>query len=259
MAELFVNNHFLKLRQEPNTTRAEIALLHAGHRLKVLDASSNLSWARVECTVEGQVLQGWTAKMYLRPSVNAEVDRLVETAGAQYRKFKWGTLTDSDGAGDGCALIEEFWKLFPGNPHSCSTAWSGVFVTFVVKSAGLTKKFAGSPKHTVYMSQAKKDRMAHDSTKAYWAFRPEEEKLRVGDIVGAWRDGSGCPAGPFTYDSLPGDFCSHCDVVIALRAGKAMGMGGNVSNTVKETEFELDANGFLVPVKKRFVVLRRQF
>jgi len=78
-------------------------------------------------------------------------------------------------------------------------------------------------------------------------------------MVGYYRTGVDCGSAVRTYDSLPGDFCSHCDVVVAIRGNIANSIGGNVSNTVKVTEVPLDTTGHAQTGHKRIVVMKRNF
>ncbi len=62
-----------------------------------------------------------------------------------------------------------------------------------------------------------------------------------------------------TYDSLPGDFCSHCDLVVAMRGGEAITIGGNVGNTVKVKKVPLTATGHASEGSKRIAIMARNF
>jgi hypothetical protein len=62
-----------------------------------------------------------------------------------------------------------------------------------------------------------------------------------------------------TYDDLPGDFCAHSDVVIAIRNGVAFTIGGNVSQTVKVKEVPLTADGKVAAGNQHIVVMKRNF
>jgi hypothetical protein len=139
------------------------------------------------------------------------------------------------------------------------TPWSAAFISFVVKNAHLSKSFAFAEAHTTYMSDSKRAKLADDRSHAYWAVRLNERRLQVGDLVGAYRTGGSCGSSVKTYESLPGDFCSHCDLVVAIRGGKAVTIGGNVSNTVKVTEVPITATGFATEGSKRITIMARNF
>jgi hypothetical protein len=74
-----------------------------------------------------------------------------------------------------------------------------------------------------------------------------------------YRTGRDCGSAVRTYDSLPGNFCAHSDLVVALRGDKAITIGGNVGNTVKVTEVPLTATGNAADGKKRIVIMARNF
>jgi len=119
--------------------------------------------------------------------------------------------------------------------------------------------FSGAEAHTTYMSDSKRAKLANDATRAYWAVRLSERTLQIGDLVGAYRTGGDCGTAKRTYDSLPGNFCSHCDLVVAIRDGKAFTIGGNVSNTVKAKEIPLTAAGRVPEGSKRIAIMARNF
>lgn len=245
------------LRATPNTSQAPLAALPVGHPVTALaDAQGN--WRQCKTELDGHELRGFINTSLLREAINPEVDRLVELAGAEYRRFLFGTRHESHP--ESRARINDYWLSFsPTAFDAVSEPWSAAFISFIVKSAQLSKSFAFAKRHTIYMSDSKRAKLSGDTSKAYWAVRLSERVLQVGDLIGAYRTGDRCGSARQTYDSLPGDFCSHCDLVVAIRGGKAITIGGNVSNTVAAKEVGLTADGHVVEGAKRIAIMARNF
>jgi hypothetical protein len=228
-----------------------------GHLVVALDEPEG-NWRRCQTRLDNHDLEGFINVSLLRQEINTEVDRLVEIAGAEFRRFLFGTRHESHP--DSRARIKDYWLSFSSSAHDAvKVPWSAAFISFVVKNAGLSKSFAFAESHTTYMSDSKRAKLAGDSSRAYWAVRLNERQLQVGDLVGAYRTGKDCGSAVRTYDSLPGDFCSHCDLVVAIRGGKAITIGGNVSNTVKVTEVPLTATAQAAEGSKRIAIMARNF
>jgi hypothetical protein len=157
------------------------------------------------------------------------------------------------------ARIKEFWLSFASTAQPVSEPWSAAFISFTVKSANLEKSFEFSGRHTTYLSDSKRAMLASDPSRAYWAVRLGERRLVIGDMIAGYRTGDDCGFKVRTYDSLPGDFCSHTDLVVAIRDGKAITLGGNVSQSVKEKEVPLTATGHALEGAKRIAIMARNF
>jgi hypothetical protein len=245
-----------KLRATPNTTQAPLARLPVGHLVVAL-AEPQGDWRRCQ-TLDGDItLEGFIHTSLLRSEINPEVDRIVELAGAEYKSFLFGTRHETHP--DSRGPIEKYWLSFSSSAQPVSEPWSAAFISFLVKNTHLEQRFALAGRHTTFLSDSKRAKLASDTSRAYWAVRLSERRLQVGDLVGAFRTGEDCGSAIRTYESLPGDFCAHTDLVVAIRGGKAITIGGNVSNTVKVTEVPLSATGHAVQGSKRFVIMARNF
>lgn len=244
------------LRATPGTNQAPLARLPVGHAVVPTTAPQG-AWQPCDTQLDGHTLSGFVHGSLLRAPIGPEVDALVQAAGIEYRRFAFGALHETHP--DASARIRDYWLSFATHAEPVSVAWSAAFVSFVVRQAALPLSFRFSGRHTDYLSDSKRALLQADTTRAYWAVRLDEPALRVGDMVGAYRTGADCGNAVRTYDSLPGDFCAHCDIVVAIRSGIAVTIGGNVSNTVKVTEVALTPDGRAVDGKKRFVVMTRNF
>ncbi|MCW5942778.1 MAG: DUF2272 domain-containing protein [Fimbriimonadaceae bacterium] len=243
-------------RATPGTSQAPLGRMPIGH-LVVTSGAAQGGWQPCTTTLDGHGLQGFVSASLLRDEINPFVDKLVEAAGIEYKAFLFGTRHENHP--DSVPRIAQYWRSFQATAEPVSTAWSAAFISFVVRKAALTKSFQFAGRHTTYLSDSKRARQANDATRAYWAVRLSERALQIGDLVGAYRTGDGCGSAVRTYDSLPGDFCAHCDLVVAIRGGKALTIGGNVSNTVKVTEVPLTPQGFAQTGSRRIAIMARNF
>lgn len=256
--DLRIHSSDANLRATPNTSQSPLARLPAGH-LVATTGNAQGSWQPCQTTIGGHALNGFVHTSLLRQPINPAVDRLIELAGAEYRDFLFGTRHETHP--DSKKRIKAYWLSFQANAEPVSVAWSAAFISFLMKTAALSKSFKFSGRHTTYLSDSKRAFVANppDTSRAYWAVRLHERELQLGDLVGYYRTGAGCGSAVRTYDSLPGDFCAHCDLVVAIRGGTAVTIGGNVGNTVKVTEVPLDASGHVQAGSKRIVVMKRNF
>lgn len=253
---LRINSDEANFRVTPNTSKAPLARLPAGHLVIATSAEAG-NWQPCRTTIDGDTLDGFVHNSLLRPEINPEVDRLIEFAGIEFKKFLFGTRHETHP--DSRKRIADYWKALPHAVEPVSVAWSAVFISFIVRQATLAKSFKFAQRHTTYMSDSKNAKLAGDASRAYWAVKLSERKLQIGDMVGAYRTGPGCGSAVKTYNSLPGDFCSHCDVVVSIRGNEALTIGGNVGNTVKVTKVPLTATGRVEEGKKRITVMARNF
>lgn len=244
------------LRATPSTRQAPLARLPAGHGVAPSGAAQG-DWQPCRTEVGGVALEGFVHASLLRAPLDARLDALVEAAGAEYRRFEFGALHETHPTAR--ERIRSYWLSFANQAQPVSEPWSAAFISFVIGQAQLDQSFRFSGRHTDYLSDSKRARLAGDASRAYWAVRLEEAELRIGDLVGAYRTGRDCGSAVRTYDSLPGDFCSHCDLVVAIRGGKAITLGGNLSNTVRANEVPLTGDGQASAGAKRFVVMARNF
>ncbi|WP_187970098.1 DUF2272 domain-containing protein [Aquibium microcysteis] len=142
--------------------------------------------------------------------------------------------------------IGVYWKdgadLSGINGTNTDWPWSAAFISWVSKTAGAGARFRYSSQHSVYISQAIRDRSTKREDAGYWCERLNERKPMVGDIV-CWARETGVD-----YDHQKGgDYKSHCDVVVEVAGDKAWVIGGNIGNSVTRRPLALTAEGFLSP------------
>jgi hypothetical protein len=142
-----------------------------------------------------------------------------------------------------------------GTPTWWNVPWSAAFVmacaskaqtalqlpTPVLGHATLSLNAA----HAAYCWQAFRDRTAR-TRRRYWAYRPADALIEVGDIVAKSR-GTVTVADAWTavQAAAYGGFIAHGDIVVRVDGANARVIGGNVSNSVTRTSYALTAEGLI--------------
>lgn len=126
------------------------------------------------------------------------------------------------------------------------TAWSAAFISYVMKKAGAGKDWIYSGRHSDYIKAAIKNRKDNNSN-PFKAYKPEEVKLAVGDVVSYPREQG------ITYDNAlsKSGFMSHSDLVVDIKNGVAETLGGNISDSVSVTKVPLTADGKIDTAKAK--------
>jgi hypothetical protein len=120
-------------------------------------------------------------------------------------------------------------------------AWSAAFISWAMRSAGAGTGFRYSRQHSVYISQAIRDKLQGNEAAGYWGVRLNEEKPALGDIV-CWSRQAG-----IDYEHQHGgDYLGHCDIVVEVRPSEVDVVGGNVGDSVTRRPLSL-AQQFLKP------------
>jgi hypothetical protein len=100
-----------------------------------------------------------------------------------------------------------------------------------MRKAGAGDDFKYSQSHSQYIAQAVKNRKENNSKK-FKAYKPNEVKVQVGDLVCYPRQSG------VGYDSKAG-YKSHCDLITSVQGNIAVGIGGNVSDSVTKNNYAL--------------------
>jgi spore germination cell wall hydrolase CwlJ-like protein len=140
-------------------------------------------------------------------------------------------------------------------------AWSAVTISYFVRQAGISSsEFTFAQSHSVYIREAIKARNDHNRSKAYWGFRLTEPEAVVqpGDIIGRGRShGMTFSQAQALFDRQD-DYESHSDLVVAVRAGVADLLGGNVSDSVTKRTIALNPQGKVADTASlAFVVMKK--
>lgn len=130
--------------------------------------------------------------------------------------------------------------------------WSATFISYCFQMSGAGDKFPYSPGHATWIKSSIKNKLAKRLKASLVGYRISEEPVRVGDILAKARNGSGV-----TYDNVLSKdwFESHSDIVVEVKPGRAVIIGGNVGQSVSMRDVTLDNNGH-VSDNRWIVVIR---
>ena len=138
--------------------------------------------------------------------------------------------------------VRHYWKVATGN--DTRAAWSGAFVSYVMKEAGAGISWPSTGSHSHYIRIATQNRDKRGGH--FWARRLGEYSPKPGDLVcNALESGIG-------YDRQPDrNYASHCDIVVDVRDGWIAVVGGNLSNSVAKRALMTDFDGRLINPQPR--------
>ncbi|MFY0618573.1 DUF2272 domain-containing protein [Shimia sp.] len=168
--------------------------------------------------------------------------------------FKNGSAKESEDpqylrVGDYWAVVDKSYTgrtvLIDEDGNDYNPAWSAVFVSYVLHSAG-ANNFPAKMAHARYFQRF----VQLSNSNLYRAVAQKDETPQVGDIVHYGRQ----YAKRFDFLTAQarygedGSYPSHSDIVVSvdLAAKKITTIGGNVSNSVKAKTVQLDADNKLV-------------
>ena len=161
--------------------------------------------------------------------------KLIDLANKEFNKWNKNGVKIKEGAKDTLPDLRNYWKTGAGVVQSDSyyinNAWSAGFISYLMKIAGAESDFKYSSSHSVYIRDAIKNRKDNNSKK-FKGYKPNETNVQVGDLVCYPRQSG------VNYDtSTP--YMSHCDLIISIDQNNAVGVGGNVSNSVSKSNYAL--------------------
>lgn len=146
--------------------------------------------------------------------------------------------------------IRDYWNIVGESYTGRDTDqyWSAVFISYVMSAAGAGSKFKYNAQHSRFIYRAILDRQDGNSNCAYWAFRLDERRPAIGDIV-CWYRGDDLSDVDYEHQ-LNGDYPGHTDIIVAVDHDSVDVIGGNVSNSVTRRKLPLDNGGHLVPLQR---------
>ena len=244
MAEMKVNSVGLSLRSRPSRSRnARKAFLLGGSTVQTLGEPNESGWIEVD-TDAGH---GFVASRRLRQPLSEKTEALVSASMAQWQRFDMGQGKEFDAPFN--RFVGEMWASIglqlDGNSvdrRGRPIPWSAAFISFVMRQAEYDD-FLFSASHANYIRDAILSRIDEKEDKSYWAFRLNEHKPQIGDMVARWRSNN-----ELTLDQVlePNRFFpSHCDIVVATESDRVHMIGGNLSDTVRTDTCFLTPDGFI--------------
>jgi hypothetical protein len=167
---------------------------------------------------------------------------IVRIAKQEWNRWNKGTIKEGDPALR--PVLLDYWVTGTGRRLNqpgwwSAHPWSAAFISWVMCKSGAGAAFAYSAAHAVYIARAKQNRLAN-AANPFKAYRVTEVKPRPGDLVCRSRAGSGA-----TYDTIRPGMLTHCDVVTDIQSGRLLTIGGNVKQSVSQTQVSTNAAGFV--------------
>ena len=176
--------------------------------------------------------------------------KLIETAQAEWERWGFSSrplhgrpaIGGTERRTPFVSFVNDYWKAVdkPNWNGNTPQPWSAAFISFCFKKAGAGQGFPYSAGHVGYCGAIVRSPSRYPA----FAFADQETTaLDVGDLILAARSGDGCVAPPRTHATAlvalrqAQWFCSHADLVVAVRAGEIDVVGGNVSNSVTMTTY----------------------
>lgn len=177
--------------------------------------------------------------------------KLIEVAAGEWER--WGfstvplhgrkTIGGTEKKPPYVAYVNDYWKAVGQSTWNGNTKkpWSAAFISFCFQKSNAGKGFPYSSGHVGYCKAFVRNPGKYPGL----VFSdPATTQLALGDLVFAGRSGDGCATPPATHalalaaiGSADGFFCSHADIVVALRPGEIDVIGGNVSDSVTLTTY----------------------
>ena len=161
--------------------------------------------------------------------------KLVNLANEEWDKWNKGGVRIKEGSQDTIQDLRDYWEKGAGvkqnDNYYVEEAWSSAFISYLMRMAGAGDDFKYASSHSQYIAQAVKNRKENNSKK-FKAYKPNEVDVKVGDLVCYPRQSG------VGYDSGAG-YKSHCDLITSIDNNIAVGIGGNVSDSVSKKNYAL--------------------
>lgn len=197
----------------------------------------------------GVVLVVYTKRKGISNIANKAIDLAIN----EYNSWNINSVKAKEGDVSMYENIKKYWQegtdTFWNKTKMINEAWSAAFISYVMKKSGAGSDFKYSNSHSVYIRDAVKNRKENNKN-PFKAYQPNEVKVEKGDLMCYARQGG------VNYNTT-GDYASHCDLVVDVKDNKAIGIGGNVSNSVSKTIVDLDFEN-KIKDKKYFVVIKNE-
>ena len=141
--------------------------------------------------------------------------------------------------------IRHYWEDLEFSFPGVGEAWSAVFVSWCLHTAGATKQeFLFNPQHSQYVWKCIKNEK--DGIGVFRALPISERAPQVGDVIHNNRGGSSYD---YAYASTHKSYSSHCAIVTECGTDEggpyALTIGGNKSDTVGRKIVRLHPDGLI--------------
>lgn len=189
-------------------------------------------------------------------------DRVASAAWHEWKRYggnviDYGGRNSRNGGGHEnreplASRIGTYWRA-AGHPEwdgRSDKPWSGAFVAWVAKDAGINSSdLRPAGRHAEYM-KAMLDLQLAGRPGRYVVRDWRDASPKSGDLICAGTRATGHRDARALRAAVDREV-THCDVVIDNRNGRARVVGGNVSDSVSMSFFPTDSSGRLLPVRGR--------
>lgn len=148
----------------------------------------------------------------------------------------------------------DYWSQVGQNPSDAElgsatwqsqNAWSGVFISWVLRQAGAGDHFLYERAHSRYIVWARNNQHLQFNENPFWAYpinAPESAWPSPGDIICKNRGGQ-----TLTLSTIASGHESHCDIVISVdrENREIITIGGNVDQRVAKRKIKLTTSGHI--------------
>jgi hypothetical protein len=180
-----------------------------------------------------------------------EIDFMGERPRLVFRGVREDGKADLVSYQDAPRRVAAYWRAtgYPAREGTDGIPWSAAFISWLFVNAGVDfGDFCPDQTHAVYVERIVE--RARKPSPVLVPHRPDAYSPRPGDLVCAARDRSG-----LALDNLNRG-AGHCDIVVELRPGALVTVGGNVTDSVSRSIFAIDSSGRLVaPAARPFFVV----
>lgn len=166
----------------------------------------------------------------------AKKRKVVNLALNEYKAWGQGQIKETNA--DMRPTLSKYWNAANAPDYGYGAAWSAAWISWIFKEAGAGSKFPYSSSHSVYIREAVKNRQNGIKSGAIIGYKPTEYKPKVGDLICKPRQSG------VTYETTHA-YDSHCDLVVDIQNNQAITIGGNVSNSVTKTIYQLTKDGYI--------------
>jgi len=168
--------------------------------------------------------------------------KLSDLAINEHAAWNFGKTKESSSAMR--SSLTKYWQSANAPDYGAGAAWSAAFISWLFKSMGAGDHFPYASSHSVYIREAVKNRADGKSRGALIGYRPEEFSPRIGDLICYPRQNG------ITFDTTH-SYDSHCDIVVDIdhKNNQVIAIGGNVSNSVSKSKYNLDRSGRVIDQK----------
>jgi peptidoglycan hydrolase-like protein with peptidoglycan-binding domain len=125
-------------------------------------------------------------------------------------------------------------------PAIAGNPWSAAFISWVMCHAGAGDTFLYARRHLDYVQQARRNHDTENPDSPFWAYLADSVAPEPGDLI----CGNRGPIAPWSTILTSQGWALHCDIVTSRPSqGRLSGVGGNLSNRVSKTFYNVLPNG----------------